>query len=207
MPVVVEVDSARRGAARLPVGRLTALFVLLSALPLALLAFFSVHLAADGLTREVKGRVSSNAARNAVAIQKEMQGLTELVQSYAQRPVLVHALADGNPAHYDRAVLRFNLEQLQAARPGIATTFLADPDGHLIDIVPATPSIVGGDSTVLGIVGLLGIVLAAGVLLLIRTLRARSVPTRNRSEAASRPSARAPRRSAPTAPRASSSLA
>lgn len=81
------------------ISRLVGLFVLLSVVPLALLTWFTVHKASDTVTGEVEARMRSTAAVSAVAVQKEMQGLADLVESYAKRPTLVTAL--GDPAHYD----------------------------------------------------------------------------------------------------------
>jgi PAS domain S-box-containing protein len=117
----------------------------LSVVPLALLAYVSVRLASEALEREVEGRVRSSAEASAVAVRKEMQGVLDLVGSYARRPTLVSALSDGALDRQERARIAFHLRELRAGRPGIATAFLADPRGRLIDIVPATPAIVGKD--------------------------------------------------------------
>ncbi|HEV8419771.1 MAG TPA: PAS domain S-box protein [Actinomycetota bacterium] len=122
--------------------RLIAVLVLLTALPLALLTGFALHVTSDALGREVKARVASTAAAGAVAIQNEMQGVRDLVESYAQTS-LAGAVAD--PARYDHDLIQRVLTEVQQASPGIATAFLASPEGHLIDIVPTTPSIIGKD--------------------------------------------------------------
>lgn len=132
-----------RSGKALPTRRLIGLFVLLTAVPLAVLTGFALHVASDALSREVEARVRSNAAVGAVAIQKEMQGLAELVSSYANRPSLIAALED--PGRYKLDEIGFHLRQLWEARPGIATAFVAQPDGRLVDIVPPTPSIIGKD--------------------------------------------------------------
>jgi signal transduction histidine kinase/DNA-binding response OmpR family regulator len=129
---------------RLSPGQLGAIFALVSVVPLALLTYFSVSLASDAVRREVEARVASTAATSAEVIRAEMQGLTELVTSYAERPSLVAALSDPARARDERALLRYHLQELHEQR-GVYTTFLAKPDGTLIDIVPATPSIVGKD--------------------------------------------------------------
>ena len=144
LPIERRLVQARPSAARLPVARLIALFVVLSAVPLISLAFFSIRLASEAVTQEVNARVRSTAEASAVAVEKELQGLAELVDSYARRPTLIGAVRQPT-VRSDRPMIRFTLNQLQHARPGIATTFLADPTGRLIDIVPATPSIVGDD--------------------------------------------------------------
>lgn len=59
------------------------------------------------------------------------------------RRSLVRALWSDSPTH--RRDLRWHLRELQTHRPGISIAFAADPAGRLLDIVPATPSIVGRD--------------------------------------------------------------
>jgi signal transduction histidine kinase/CheY-like chemotaxis protein len=142
MPRVDDPGKSRRPPGRLPVARLTALFVLLSVVPLALLAFFSVRLASNDVSREVEHRVRSNAALSAVAIQKEIEGVKDLAKSYAERPVLIDALTAGSAEHR-RNVVRTTLAEAAQARPGITSAALIDPSGVLLSIVPSTPSIVG----------------------------------------------------------------
>ena len=133
------------GSKRLPVGWLLVLFVLLSAVPLGLMLFFSVRLTADTVEREVKGRVRVSAATATRAIEKELQGFSELVESYARRPTLIAALEDGCLSTADRRTMGPLLPELRSAHAGIATTFLADESGRLLAITPVTPSIVGKD--------------------------------------------------------------
>jgi PAS domain S-box-containing protein len=135
----------RPPANRLPIRRLAVLFAVLSFVPLALLAFLTVRLASEALEQEVEARVRSTAEASGVAIQKEMQGLLEVVSSYAHRPTIIGALSTTQPGADDRARIAFHLRELRMVRPGIATAFLADRNGRLIDVVPATPTIVGKD--------------------------------------------------------------
>ena len=114
--------------------------VLLGVLPVAALAVSSVHSASNALSGEVKLRVRSASALTAVAIRNEIVGVEQLVDSYAARQRLVEALQKG-----DRRTIAVQLEGLQRARPGIATTFIARMNGRLVSIVPATPSIIGKD--------------------------------------------------------------
>jgi PAS domain S-box-containing protein len=127
----------------LPMRRLIGVLVLLTALPLALLTGFALHVTSDALDREVRARVASTAAAGAVAIRNQMQGLREVVESYAQRNSLAEAVADS--ARYDRDAIRRVLREVQHASPGIGTAFLASPEGRLIEVVPATPLIIGKD--------------------------------------------------------------
>jgi PAS domain S-box-containing protein len=132
-----------RTASRLPMARLIALFLVLSAVPVALLTWLSVRVASDALRDEAEARVSSTASATATAVESELHGLLDLVESYAGRPTLREALSD--PNDFDLTQIRYHLNELKQSRPGIATAFVADPSGILIDIVPSTPSIVGND--------------------------------------------------------------
>jgi PAS domain S-box-containing protein len=129
---------------RMPVGRLIAGLVLVSMAPLALLTWFSVSLSTKAVRGQAEARVRDTAASSAVAVGQEVDGLAELVRSYAQRPTLVAAMRQPLTDH-SRPTIAFHLRQLQQARRGIAIAFVVEPDGRLFDIVPPTPSIVGDD--------------------------------------------------------------
>ena len=120
--------------------KLGAIFALVSIVPLAFLTYFSISLASDAVRRDAKERMSLTAALSAEGVRQEMQGLKGIVESYAERPSLVAALQDGRETPGEAPVLRRHLRELNSAQEGIYTTFLAKPDGTLIDIVPATPS-------------------------------------------------------------------
>ena len=128
----------------LPVGRLIAGFVLVSMVPLALLTWFGVSLSTKAVRSQAEARVRDTATSSAVAVGQEMDSLAELVRSYAQRPTLIAAMRQPSTPHNHR-ILGFHLAELQQARRGIAIAFVAQPDGRLLDIVPATPAIVGKD--------------------------------------------------------------
>ena len=128
----------------LPIRRLVALFVVLTVLPLGLLAYLSVHLASDAVTNEVRARVGSTAQASVVAVQKEMQGTAEIVTSYAQRLSLRTAVANRRRGSDTRKIVR-HLVELKQVSPAFANTALVDPRGRLIAVVPATPSIIGKD--------------------------------------------------------------
>jgi signal transduction histidine kinase/CheY-like chemotaxis protein len=123
--------------------QLGAIFALVSVVPLCLLAYFSISQASSAVEREVEARVVSTSALSAEVVREEMVGLKVLVESYASRPSVISALRKDTRTPADRALLRRHLAELRLAHEGIYTTFLAEPDGTLIDIVPATPSIVG----------------------------------------------------------------
>ena len=130
---------------RLPVGVLVGIFAVLSLGPLLLLAYLSVSRASDAVTGEVTARARSTAVVSADLVQRELLGLSQLVDAYAQRRALIAALGNGDPARYRRADIAYNLRQLRDSRTGIAVVFLADAGGRLVDVVPSTPSSVGDD--------------------------------------------------------------
>ena len=110
---------------------------MLSVGPLALLTYFSVTLSSDAVRHRVRESLSVEASIAAQYVRQELRGLAEVDQSFARRPVIVHALQRG-PRHYDRATIRRNLVELSHVRPGIGTACLARLDGRLVDIVPRT---------------------------------------------------------------------
>jgi len=123
--------------------QLGAIFALVSIVPLVLLAYFSISLASDAVKKDAKERMSLTAALSADGVRQEMNGLKAIVESYAERPSLVAALRDNKRTPREISVLHHHLQELRSAQEGIYTTFLAEPDGTLVDIVPATPSVVG----------------------------------------------------------------
>jgi signal transduction histidine kinase/ActR/RegA family two-component response regulator len=128
----------------LPIRRLVALFVVLTVLPLGLLAYLSVDLASDAVTSEVRARLRSTAQASVVAVEKEMQGTAAIVTSYAQRPSLRAELASRGRGSDTREIVR-HLRELKQVSPAFANTAVVDPRGRLIAVVPATPSIIGKD--------------------------------------------------------------
>ena len=67
--------------------RLVSLFALLGMVPLALLTYFTIHLAHLAVVREVNARVRTTSAVSAMLVQQQMQAVGELTASYASRPV------------------------------------------------------------------------------------------------------------------------
>ncbi|HEV8176522.1 MAG TPA: PDC sensor domain-containing protein, partial [Gemmatimonadales bacterium] len=128
----------------IPRGRLRVILIALTLGPLALLAYLSLSIATDVVRDREKSRLQAEAGLSAAYVHQEMAGLGEILESYAHRPTLIRALT-GPPRPRDAATLRLQLGQLFGVRDGIGTAFLARPDGRLIDIVPATPSILGDD--------------------------------------------------------------
>ena len=124
---------------------LTAVFGLLTLGPLLLLAYFAISRSSEAIEREATARMQATAAVGADYVRAELDGLVTVVDSYAKRPTLIGALGNGDRARYDTEMIAYHLTGLREARPGIAVSFVADPAGALIGIVPATPSIVGDD--------------------------------------------------------------
>jgi C4-dicarboxylate-specific signal transduction histidine kinase len=98
---------------------------------------------AEEAVREKARNVAAVSARvSAEAVGQELASLRELVSAYAQRRLLADAVEQGDVRELRSG---HHLQQLQMARPDIEVAFVVRPDGRLIDIVPATPSIVGKD--------------------------------------------------------------
>jgi len=132
-------------ATRLSPTWLTAIFGFGTLAPLLLLTYFSITRSSDAVEREATARVESTAEVSASFVRAELDGLAALVDAYAKRPALIDAFGNGDPASADIERIAFHLSSLRAARPGISVTFASDAAGILIDVVPATPSIVGED--------------------------------------------------------------
>jgi two-component system sensor histidine kinase/response regulator len=129
----------------LAVVRIVAVFVLVSLLPLALLAYSCGSLAERAVRREVDSRLQTTAAVSGVVLEREMTGLIGLVASYAERPSLVAAVDGGDPEHFQQEPIDAHLSQLQRAQPGISVVGLTEVSGRLISVVPASPTLVGRD--------------------------------------------------------------
>src|SRR2546430_13033089 len=95
--------------------------------------------------KKVAQRTSSTDAIAASLIKTDTDCLVDLVRAYASRPSLLAALETGGRSAARDEAITSQLRELRLARPGIATTFLAAPNGRLLAIDPATPSIVGKD--------------------------------------------------------------
>jgi len=122
--------------------RLRLVFVCLTLGPLALLAYLSLYISTDVVREREKTRLQAEAELSAAYFEREISGLREIVESYAQRPTLVGSVS-GRRRPGDAATIRLHLSQLQRTRRGIGTAFISRTSGRLIDIVPSTPAIVG----------------------------------------------------------------
>lgn len=109
---------------------------------LAWLAYGAVAVSTNAVRAETRARLRTTATVGAVVVQREMDGVSTLLQSFSRRPGLTSALAlpDGPERESEIAV---HLGQLSVANPGFAGVFITRLDGVLTDVVPRTPSIVG----------------------------------------------------------------
>jgi PAS domain S-box-containing protein len=119
--------------------------VLVSLVPLVLLTWVSIDQADRAVHREVDARLRTTTQATAEVVRRDMEGLEQLVASIADRPALLDAVGDGTPGRLDHAAIDAQLHRLLDVRAGVAGAFLADMTCRLSDVVPATPSIVGGD--------------------------------------------------------------
>jgi hypothetical protein len=126
-----------------PVRRyLFVLFFFLAVVPLGLLAYLSVSLSSEAVTREAKTGARDSAAMSSVFMRQRFQDVADRVESYAQRRVTA-SLRDGDPAHYDLKDAQFQLGSLTNSRTGLDVSFLTDPSGKVAAIAPPNPSMVG----------------------------------------------------------------
>jgi signal transduction histidine kinase len=139
----VDAPGSRRAAQRLR-WPFVALFLGLGLGSLALLASLSVHIAGSAMRAESTAKLEASATASALYINSELKGLVTVDNTLAKRPPLSRAVSDGRLSSADRGTIAETLRQL-AGIEGVGTAFLAWPDGRLIDVVPATPSVIGKD--------------------------------------------------------------
>ena len=111
---------------------LTAVLIVIGLVPVGILAYLSTNMAADALRHRVDESMQGSAAMSALYINEELRGLAEVDESFANRPFLVQALADGEGTQYDHRQIRQTLLELSKVRRGIGTAFLADSNGRLV---------------------------------------------------------------------------
>jgi len=129
--------------ARSPVLRFVGLSLVLCLVPLALLTYFTVHIANQAVVKEVNARVRTNSVVTAVLFSIQVQSVVALSNSYATRHRLITALADGVAANFDESVIDPTLTEL--APPGARGAFIADVSCRPSNVRPPTPEIVGVD--------------------------------------------------------------
>ena len=129
----------RRLVRRLKGGGILGVAALLTLVPLAALVGVTQNQAERTVTAEARDAAQSSARAGANVVSAEIRGLEDVVQAYAERRLLQRELHGPGPRHG----VRRHLRELSAARDGISATWVLEPDGRLIDILPATPEIVG----------------------------------------------------------------
>ena len=117
---------------------------LLTIIPLLALVGITQNQAERTVRTEARAAAQTSARAGANAVAAELRGLQDVVRAYAQRRLLADRLRRGDPRI---APVRRHLSQLAVARDGISTAWALDARGRLVDIVPATPEIVGRSFT------------------------------------------------------------
>jgi signal transduction histidine kinase/CheY-like chemotaxis protein len=122
-----------------------AAFAFLALAPLLVFAYFSVDIASRSVTSAAQERLSGISGIGAAYVQRQVLGLADLVGAYARGPTLTAGAADGDYNHYVARDIVPLLTDLQAAVTGIQFASVIDPTGGQRFIVPANPSLIGGD--------------------------------------------------------------
>jgi PAS domain S-box-containing protein len=125
--------------------RLVAGFVVCALVPLGLLAEASIRLSERAVEGDARASIRATSTVSAELVEQQLTGLGQLVESYAERQLLVTALGDGEIGTFDRAGLGRHLAQLQALSPGVAGVFVTDAEGRLSNVLPPTAAIVDED--------------------------------------------------------------
>ena len=79
---------------------------------MALLTYFTIHLANRAVVKEVEARVRTTSAVTGVLFSTQVRSVVAFTNSYAKRQRLIAALADGNPANSDEAAVNAQLSEL-----------------------------------------------------------------------------------------------
>ncbi len=125
--------------------RLIAGFAVLVLLPLALMAEASIRLTERVVVGDAQARVRTTSTVSAQLVQRQMEGLGQLVAAYAERRLLAKSLGDGTLDTFDQVAVLRHLAQLQAATANLAGVFVTEASGRLGAVLPSTPAIVGKD--------------------------------------------------------------
>ncbi|CAA9500739.1 MAG: BarA sensory histidine kinase (VarS GacS) [uncultured Solirubrobacteraceae bacterium] len=117
---------------------------LLTIIPLLALVGITQNQAERTVRAEARAAAQTSARAGANAVAAELRGLQDVIRAYAQRRLLAAQLRGNDPRE---ARVRRHLRQLAGAREGISTAWALDARGRLVDIIPATPEIVGRSFT------------------------------------------------------------
>ena len=109
---------------------LVTLFLLVSLMPLLALSVLAIAISSDAVTRRADQSLSLSASLSSRYVGEQIFGLQDIVNSFAHQPGFVAALADGDPARYDRGAIDATLTQLINVRTGIASAQLLTADGR-----------------------------------------------------------------------------
>ncbi|WP_245899228.1 hybrid sensor histidine kinase/response regulator [Nonomuraea indica] len=112
----------------------TALWILLGLLPLALLTSSSIELSQGAVHDEVGDRVRTTASVSRVVVEQQMSSLKQLVSAYAQRPDVLQAVTSGKPAPA-ATMERFHGE-LARMRGGVSGVIVIGPRGDMVGARP-----------------------------------------------------------------------
>ncbi|GAA4221005.1 hypothetical protein GCM10023075_08340 [Streptosporangium album] len=112
----------------------TALWILLGMLPLALLTSSSITLSDQAVRSEVRDRVETTASVSRVVVEQQMGSLKQLVSAFAQRPEVRRTVISGESA--TRSALAGYLKELAHMRSGISGVIVIGADGDMIGAEP-----------------------------------------------------------------------
>jgi diguanylate cyclase (GGDEF)-like protein len=115
---------------------LVALFLLVSLMPLLALSVLAIAISSDAVTRRADQSLSLSASLSGRYVGEQIQGLQDIVNSFAHQPAFLAALAEGDRARFDHAAIDATLTQLVSVRTGIASAQLLTTDGTVTDIFP-----------------------------------------------------------------------
>jgi PAS domain S-box-containing protein len=124
--------------------RAIAALALLGLAPLVAHAILAVETAGRVLNTQAELGLETTSLVTSAAMDEELEGIGDLVASFARRPSLVAAL---DPADPDLGQIRLHLADLEAAHDGLDGVVLASAAGRVIDVFPETPAMVGGDAS------------------------------------------------------------
>ncbi|MFI7637952.1 response regulator [Nonomuraea sp. NPDC049400] len=111
----------------------TALWVVLGLLPLALLTSSSISLSENAVSDEVTDRVKTTASVSRVVVEQQMGSLEKLVTAFAQRPSMRDTVA-----HAAAAAMSDHLGELKRLRDGVSGLILVSSEGRMLGAEPKT---------------------------------------------------------------------
>jgi signal transduction histidine kinase/ActR/RegA family two-component response regulator len=122
--------------------RLAAIAGLCALVPLFLLAVLISERAVEVVEDEVTARLRLTTALSSELLAEQLSPMLALMEAGANRPRLIEAVADGNPANFDNIEIERQLTALQASHDGFVASGLLDLNGVLLGS-PVAPELVG----------------------------------------------------------------